>query len=254
MSRLADMQRRFAEGVSGDAAPVLDLIHDDGRQADRFEIHRNNTFASLKSVLADAFPAVQTVLGEQMFQRLSAAFVRNLPPRMNHLLDYGSELPDFIRRSEPLSAWPFLGDLAALEWAVNAAYGAPDAASLGPDDLAGLPPEELVAQSLPLLPSASLIESEWPVHAVWMAPENTVDIAPRPQHVLVIRPDVDVIAIPLDRPEHVFLTALMSGASLGEAAVASQSADPAFDLQGALARHLAGGHFARTPNPEEGEP
>ncbi|WP_416899574.1 MAG: putative DNA-binding domain-containing protein [Minwuia sp.] len=247
MTSLTDLQTRFAAGVTGDASDVLGLAADDGRQADRFEIYRNNTFASLKSVLEDAFPTVAAILGEGLFPRLSAAFVRNLPPRANHLLDYGSELPDFIRRSEPLAHLPWLGDVAELDWAVNAAYGAADAASLTPDNLAGLSPEELVARRLPLLPSAVLIRSDWPVHAIRMNPVVGADpdrIARRAESVLIIRPGAEVVAVPVAPAEHAFLSALHEGQTLGEAAAACQAADPAFDLQGALARHLAGGHFA----------
>lgn len=254
MTRLAELQNRFAASVTGDPADVLPLLADDGRRADRFEIHRNNTFASLKSVLEEAFPSVVAVLGETMFQRLSAAFVRNHPPRINHLLDYGAELPDFIRRSEPLSGWPWLGDVAALDWAVNAAYGAEDAETLSPDDLAALPPEQLVEARLPLLPSAMLVRSEWPIHAIWMNPGEATGIRQRGEAVLVVRPGVEVMTLPLDLAAFVFLEALASGHPLGHAAAAGQAADPAFDIQGVLARHLAGGHFARTPiSHSEGE-
>lgn len=254
MTGLAELQSRFAASITGDPSGVLPMLADDGRQSDRFEIHRNNTFASLKSVLEEAFPTVAAVLGQEMFQRLSAAFVRNHPPRINHLLDYGGELPVFIGRSEPLAQWPWLGDAAALDWAVNAAYGAADAEPLAPDDLAALPPEQLVETQLPLLPSAALLRSDWPVHAIWMNPGEAVDVRPRAEAVLVIRPGVEVMALPLDPAEFAFLEALTAGHPLGKAAAAGQAADPGFDIQGVLARHLAGGHFARTPSShKEGE-
>lgn len=257
MSGLAELQRRFAESVAGEPDPILGALADDGRQADRFEVYRNNTFASLREVLANTFPAIVAIIGEDLFGRLSAAFVRHAPPRANHLLDYGAELADFIALSEPLQQWPFLADVARLEWAVNAAYGAPEAAPVGLSAMAGLTPEELMALRLRLHPSAALIASDWPVHAIRMNPESAIDpaaIAARPEAALVARPEAEVICLPLHPAEYAFLAALAEGRTLGEAAERCQQADPGFDLQGALARRLAGGLFARGGHDEEGEP
>lgn len=257
MTALREIQECFASAVTAGGDAALNMLADDGRQADRFEVHRNNTFASLMAVLEDAFPTVAAVLGENLFGRLAAACIRHEPPVMNHLLEYGAGLPDFIRMSEPLSDRPWLGDVAVLDWAVNAAYGAADGEALLPDDLAAIPPEKLADVRLQLKPGAGLVHSDWPIHAIRMNPavaEGASRLAERRETVLVIRPDLEVIAIPISWAEHVFLSALSAGHALGGAAVAALEADPSFDIQGALARHLAGGHFARTPNPDkEGE-
>jgi hypothetical protein len=254
MTALRDIQVAFASAVTAGDDDVLALLTDDGRQADRFEVHRNNTFASLMAVLEEAFPTVAAVLGEEFFRRMAAAYVRHDPPKANHLLDYGQGLAGFIRKSEPLADRPWLGDLADLDWAVNAAFGAADVETLTPDALAAIPPEQLMETRLPLKPGAALVRSEWPVHAIRMNPavaDGSSRLAQRSEAVLVIRPDVEVIAIPVSAAEHVFLSLLHKGNTLGEAAVAALESDPAFDIQSALARHLAGGHFAGTPNPEE---
>jgi hypothetical protein len=253
MTALRDMQERFASAVTGDDS-VLGFLTDDGRQADRFEVHRNNTFASLIAVLEDVFPTVVAVLGETLFRRLASAYVRHEPPKMNHLLEYGTGLPAFVRMSEPLADRPWLGDVAALDWAVNEAYGAADVDALLPDDLATMAPEQLTETRLPLKPGACLVRSEWPIHAIRMNPavaDGPSRLAERSEAVLVIRPEMDVIAIPVSVGEHVFLNALAAGSTLGEAAVDAMDAEPSFDIQGALARHLASGHFARIPNPEK---
>ena len=255
MSGLADLQRRFAEGVAGDPASILPTLAADGRQRDRFEVYRNNTYASLREVLANAFPTVAAILGEEMFGRLSDACFRNEPPRANHLLDYCDGLAGFIARSEPLSGWPFLSDVARLDRAVDAAYGAPDAAPVTPDALAGLEPADLMALRLDLHPSAELLRSAWPIHAIRMNPEiaaGTEPLEPREEHVLVARPQAEVMCLPLHPAEYAFLAAFAQGATLGEAAEACQQADPAFDLQNALARHLAGGLFVRPTAAEQG--
>ncbi len=250
MSSLADIQARFAAGVlSGSESPLADLA-DDGRQRARFEVYRNNTHASILEVLADAFPTVQTLLGERLFTRLGTAFIRNAPSRSNHLLDYGADLAGFIAVSEPLADRPWLADVARLDWARNAAYAAADAVPVDPAVLQGLTPEALMELRLALLPSAAVIASDWPVHAIWMnaAAVATDGVQPRREQVLVARPGMQVETLPLHVAEHALLATLDAGGSLGEAALAAQEADPSFDLMTSFAGHLSGGLFtARVP-------
>ncbi|MDF1721157.1 MAG: DNA-binding domain-containing protein [Minwuia sp.] len=245
MTGLADIQARFAAGVfQGSDAPLADLV-DDGRQAARFAVYRNNTHASILDVLADAFPTLQTLLGDRLFTRLVTAFIRNAPSRANHLLDYGAELPGFIALSEPLADRPWLVDVARLDWTRNAAYAAADATPLGPSALQGLTPEALMDLRLSLIPSAVPLASGWPVHAIWMNAAAFADeqIRPRDEHVLVARPGMQVETLLLHPAEHALLAALHGCGSLGEAAMAAQEADPSFDLMTAFAGHLSGGLF-----------
>lgn len=257
MSSLADLQRRFADGVAGDPAAVLPALADDGRQADRFAVYRNNTYASLREVLENAFPTVLAIVGAALFGRLSDAYFRHAPPKANHLLDYGAGLPAFIAMSEPLADWPWLADAARLDWAVADAYGAPEAEPVAPEALGGLAPAALLALRLELHPSAQLLRSEWPVHAIRMNPSIAAEpgaLTERSEAALVVRPEAEVLCLPLHPAEHAFLAAIAGGAPLGRAAEASQQADPAFNLQGALARHLAGGLFVRAEtNDQEGD-
>lgn len=254
MTRLAELQRVFAEGVlKGDDAALEPLVADDGRQGARLAVYRNNTFASLRSVLADAFPTVLAIVGDELFSRLSAAYVRHEPPTANHLNDYGATFTDFVARSEPLRPWPWLGDVTRLDWAVNAAYDAADAVTLKPTELAGLDATALMACRFRLVPAAVLVASDWPIHAIRMTPEIAVDpgsLEPRAQAVLVQRPEVRVETELLHPAAFAFLAAIAEGLELGEAAARSQAADPAFDLMQALAGYLTDGLFAARHNPE----
>lgn len=250
MTALADIQARFAAGVLRGSDLSLADLEDDGRQAVRFEVYRNNTYASILDVLAGTFPTVQTLLGEALFTRLVTAFIRNAPSRANHLLDYGAELPGFIALSEPLAEQPWLPDVARLDWARDAAYVAADAMPVDPALLQGLTPEALMDLRLVLIPSATVLASDWPVHAIWMNADSfrAGNARQRREHVLVARPGMQVETIPLQGAEHALLATLRDGGTLGEAAMAAQETDPSFDLMTAFAGHLSGGLFT-APDP-----
>lgn len=251
MSRLADIQGRFADGVLRGSDGILADLEDDGRQAPRFEVYRNNTHASILAVLADAFPTLQALLGEALFTRLGTAFIRNAPSCANHLLDYGAALPDFIARSETLADRPWLVDAARLDWARNAAYGAADAVPMTAATLQELAADQLLALRPQLIPSAAVLASDWPVHAIWMQPETLRDgpVSRRSEAVLVARSGMQVETSLLHPAELALLVTLRDGGTLGDAALAAQQADPAFDLMTAFAGHLSAGIFTQRSQP-----
>jgi hypothetical protein len=65
-----------------------------------------------------------------------------------------------------------------------------------------------------------------------------------PEQVLVVRPGKTVTTRPITAADLVLLDGLEDGLPLAEAAERAQAGDAGFDLQAALALHLAGGSFA----------
>ena len=62
-------------------------------------------------------------------------------------------------------------------------------------------------------------------------------------HIVTTSPDVTVTTRAIAAADLLLVRALADGLPLAEAAERAQAADPAFDLQGALALHLTGGTF-----------
>ncbi len=60
----------------------------------------------------------------------------------------------------------------------------------------------------------------------------------------MVRPEMAVTTRPIARADLLLLEALAEGLPLAEAAARAVGADAGFDLQAALAQHLAGGSFA----------
>src|SRR5258708_33950544 len=79
-------------------------------------------------------------LGDEMFDAMGHAYVAANPSQNPNLRWFSSSLPDFLKSTEPYSKYPVLSDLAALEKALNDAFDAKDAASIGVADMAGFSP------------------------------------------------------------------------------------------------------------------
>ena len=255
---LHELQSRVARSLlDAFTAPVPEglVAGDAGRAAARFMIHRGNVVESLANALAHTYPAVRAIAGEHNFRILAAAHVRARPPLRPELMAYGGEFPDFVAgHAAAARDFPFLADLARLEWAMNEVYFTDDAPALAGETLAAVPPERLPALRLALHPAARLVcSAEHPIHTIWSAatasgagPDPLASSGPLPEGgeaVLVARPSGPVEAWKLDAGETVFLGAVAAGAPLEKALVEATAAAPGFDLSAALAAALSRGVF-----------
>lgn len=209
------------------------LTDGQGRPAGRrFDIYRNNVAVSLSEALADSFPVIQKLLGDENFRNISALYIRQHPPNSPLMMFYGADFADFLAEFPPLAHLPYLPDVARLEQALREAYHAADAAPIAPEELADVPAEALADLRLSLAPPVRVLHSEYPIHAIWAY--NTAPGGPKPepvaQSVLVVRPDFDPIPLAITAAEADCLQTLQTGESLGAAVERASARDPKFDL------------------------
>lgn len=213
----------------------------------RFGVYRNNVIVSLTEALMATYPALLRLLGEDYFRALARLYVSAEPPSSPVLLAYGGSFSEFIEGFPPLAGYPYLPDVARLEWAWLEAYHAADQAPLEAALLAAVPPEQLGALRFTLHPACRLIVSSFPVMDLVRANrfeiEAGVEVDPgQGQSVLLTRPGIDVVLYPLQAVGDVaFMTALKTGDSLAEAAGSALAVDPAFDLAAAIGLLLRSG-------------
>ncbi|GIW43923.1 MAG: hypothetical protein KatS3mg077_1205 [Candidatus Binatia bacterium] len=180
---LREVQRLFSklirapEGV-GPALPELsqrerelwrNLVRPHGAldAVERLDIYANMYFYRIRDALADDFPAVRATVGPQRFHNLITDYLLVHPSRSFTLRDVGAALPEFLRE-HPLSRdWPWLGNLAVLEWAVVEAFDAEDRATADVAALAATPPADWGLHALDWHPSLRVLRCDYPVHTVW---------------------------------------------------------------------------------------
>jgi hypothetical protein len=83
--------------------------------AGRFAVYRNNVFASLIDALADTYPVMLALVGNEFFRAMAKVFVQTNPPRSRVLACYGSGFADFVEDFYPARSLPYLADVARLE-------------------------------------------------------------------------------------------------------------------------------------------
>ncbi|HEY3638224.1 MAG TPA: DNA-binding domain-containing protein [Rhizomicrobium sp.] len=212
-----------------------------------YNIYRNNITVSLIDALAAAFPAVQRITGVEFFRAMARFHLRETPPHSPLLFEYGRDFPAFIALYEYAREMPWLADIARIERAWLDAYHAADASPLAAAALVSISPDRLAELTFIAHPATRIVRSDYSAVTIFAAnrgddPVGAID-AGEAEDALITRPEFDVIVRHLPCGGAVFLSSLIEGRSLGEAAAHAMEAAPAFDIAANIAGLLEAGAF-----------
>ncbi|MES9862126.1 MAG: DNA-binding domain-containing protein [Candidatus Thiodiazotropha sp. LLP2] len=251
MSLLAEMQRSFCDALRSSEPPdsaLLDALPNDGLALQRFQVYRNNFIVLNGDAIADMFPVIKRLVGDEAFRMLATAYVRKHPPMERILLLYGEAFPDFLQSIPELSGLPYLADVARLEFAWTAAYHAADAEALQVQQISDLDDSAFESLMLKPHPSIQFLESEYPVYRIWETNQSDdqdeqVSLDEGFCRLVVIRPEMEVEVREVSTGAFIFLKQLHASVTVGEAYEHTVQFDPEFDLQAFFQRHLLDGTF-----------
>jgi hypothetical protein len=168
---LKQFQDRFQRAILEHDDAILEDIPDGPRETKRnlLGIYRDAYVLRLIDVVASDHDLLRLYQGEDQFRAMARAYVAAFPSRHRNARWFAHNLPEFIRSTEPYAQDPVLGDLAALERALNDAFDSPDAPAIGMPDLMGIAPEAWASLSFACSPSAACIDVSTNVAAIWSA-------------------------------------------------------------------------------------
>lgn len=148
-------------------------------EASRFNVYRNNLRITLHNALQTSFPAVETLVGEAYFSALTLVYVERHPPKSPIMSGYGDDFAAFLAEFDPLRDYPYLADVARIEFARIQAYHAADAAPFGlDDDRSAIAALDTRAG---LHPSVTIIDSKTPALSIWRAQVEPDALPPVPE-------------------------------------------------------------------------
>jgi uncharacterized protein (UPF0276 family) len=214
-----------------------------GQDGRRFGLYRGNLTATWDKTLANAYPVIRLLVGAEFFGGLSRAFGLARPSDNADLNRFGEHFAAFLADFPHTTQFPYLPDLARLEWAVHRAHYAPAAEAVTAGQLAALTPERLEQCTMTLHPACSLHASPRAVVPLWLAhqPGAGQDFPAQmaqASHGIVLRPQWQARLLPLSPAAHAALAQLASGATFGAALDAAFALDEQFDIGGELGRWL----------------
>lgn len=159
-------------------------------------------------------------LGDDAFEALIHAYLRENPSRHYTLRWFGEGLSEFLKTTEPYATHLDLHEMAVFEWALCGAFDAADAQPLQLADLAGLTPESWVALHPDFHPSLRRIALRGNLPDIWEALNEGREPPPlqfceEPLRWLVWRQDLRLMFRPLEADEHQCLQWFLDGADVG---------------------------------------
>ncbi len=187
-----DEQRRQDALLRAVWAPPGDLLDADLKlrpdTRHGLDAYRGHARVSAQRALVHAYPTVNAMLGEAAMGQLGWLLWQHQPPVRGDLGEWGEGLAALMAgklapesgAAEMLAPWPWLADVARLDWARHRcerlAARPLDADALGL--LAQADPQEV---HLVLQAHVMLLDADWPVDALWRAHQ-----LPSDQHVVAM--------------------------------------------------------------------
>jgi hypothetical protein len=193
---------------------------------DRLQIHRDAYRSRLVECLADDYPVMKHLLGDEPFEALAGAYIEAHPSDSPSLNFFGRKMASFvgglagggIACLEGKRA--FAADLAHLEWALLEAIHAPPCEPFSLEHLAGIAPDAWGGVRLGSGAGVKLLRLAHPANDYFQAVRDDLDPAmpaPAPSATLVHRKGWIVWRSNLAPPMAGVLEAILAGAPLGEA-------------------------------------
>jgi len=221
-NRLNCLQERFLSAIKkesdsflADITPASELS-----PTECVEIYSRGYAARLTEALGETFEATWWVLGDEEFFSLCQMYIQRTPSFHYDLSDYGTDFTDFLGKTNQSAEIPFLVELAKFELLFKRIFHKANLMSqAGICSSATSLNDKL---KLTLSPSASLLESQYPVYTIWknrtesLECINSIDLS-KAENLLMYKQNSQVFVRCLERDEFVLMAALAQQKSLNEA-------------------------------------
>lgn len=185
----------------------------------RLDIYANMYFYRIKDALKEDLPKVAEILGETRWHNLVTDFLLVHPSSHPSLRYVGRPLGEYLRTHELVKEFPYLADLASLEWVTADVFQTANGPVLDRGALAAVAPEKWPDVKLRLAAAHRLLPVSWDVVGLWdrlEAGEGAGAVDHRAAEVLIYRPDDEVRHEEVSPDEAAALRALERGAAFGE--------------------------------------
>lgn len=183
---------------------------------DRLSIYAHAYFQRLVDVVTSDFPTMAKVLGEEDFRELVADYLVQHPSTTPNAAEVAGHLPGFVKAHRFCHRYPFLADLARLEWSLVEAFHADELPAFDATLLSSIGEEAWEHVTFKLDRALNLLELEWPVEQLWYAETAAPpDFAPSRTYLAIFRAEGQARVRKLEKLPFLLLTQMQSGKSLG---------------------------------------
>ncbi|MCF6198515.1 MAG: DNA-binding domain-containing protein [Hyphomicrobiaceae bacterium] len=222
MTSLKDLQDSFQKALLEGDPSILTQIPDSQREKkeELLGVYQYAYGARLLEFLQTDYGNLHGYLGDEQFEALCNAYIESHPSHTINARWFGEQFPAFVKETPPFSDMAQLGEIAALEYALNSVFDEVDERVLSMEQLAELPPEKwagLVLQPVTAIHHLALTTN---ADEIWQALENENDPPALVQHeetvhILVFRYDSHGYFRPMPYEEAMMWDKMVMGVPFG---------------------------------------
>lgn len=198
MTALRDIQAAFIHDIYTGERTSLSYLDTKMASAVRLDIYQNNTVLGLTDILANAFPVLKKIVGDEFFKTIARHYIKNHPQPSGNRHSFGGNLPAFLESFAPAAALPYLPDVASLEWAYFQAALADDADALNFETLTSAMSAN-PAFVLAVHPSVHIVRQSFNALDIWQEHQKeaigAVQLISQPHTLLIWRAPDDSVLI-----------------------------------------------------------
>lgn len=156
--RLADFQRQFQAAILEPGAPgsVAGLAL---TIPGRVRVHHSHFWTRMGEFIGNWQPLLARFLGAEEMDQLVRRYIAAQPPRTVVATGVCAQLADFVRSAEPWSAWPVVGELAAIDYRRALIRASAEEATVTRAMLAAIDPAVIASVRFRLKQRAALMTS-----------------------------------------------------------------------------------------------
>lgn len=181
-------------------------------ETNNFSIYRHNRRTALLKALANIYPVCRKIMGEQYFQEIAKIYLEQYPSYSANLNDYGAHLSGVLAHSSFIVEWPYLIDLARLEWQLHCIFIGADEPFFDWQTLATISSVQHTDLIFHRPVNSALIYSSFPIDRIWKSKQ--VDLTEREVYLFVKRLAFDIHIAPITALQFTILEAIDGRRSL----------------------------------------
>ena len=169
MIALRDLQREILGFALGERATAANewIVADGLSAARRLSVYRNNAQIGFANAMQATFPVLVRLSGEEWFNQTALCYQRVYPSCSGDLSEIGSAFAAFLTATLRGGDHEYFADVARLEWAYSETLKKPEAGPAHFESLDMFSDEDYGVLCFLINPTACLIESPYPLFAIW---------------------------------------------------------------------------------------
>lgn len=169
MNNLMNVQNKFQSYLIAFDSGINTDIEETKKvsAATRLQIYSNAYRFRLIDALASNFPILQKYLGDERFQELALLYIDAYPSTFKSIRWFGNQLESFLQEQDKYTDFPYLAELAKLEWHMTLTFDAFDRELVDMQTVTQIPQDDWPMMRFVPHPSVYILDFQWNVVQIW---------------------------------------------------------------------------------------